>query len=403
MSKIAPLTGIRVLDLTAFVSGTTCTEQLAWLGAEVLKIERPEKGEQARYSIAEPGVDTTDFCLLNMNKRSLTCNMKSPEGLELIKKLVAKSDVLVENMSPGAIDRLGLGYEVCRELNPSLIYVQIKGFDMNGPYKDYPAFNSIAVAMGGMGARIGEKGGLPLITGPADPASGHMAASAILAALLLREKTGEGERIQVSMQEAVMALCSMDYFAYNRTGKAPSRCGNEMGTNKVAPHYVYKCAPGGPNDYVQIYCSRHPGSHQFEDLCKVIGREDLITDERMKTPFTRYDNREYLNAAIEEWTSKRTKMEVTDILCKAGVPCGAVLDCEDLANDEYMLKSGAIIEYEHPVKGVLRQPGYVPKMSGFKPDYKTSPALGEGNKEVYGGLLGLSDEELEELREKKVI
>lgn len=403
MNTISPLGGIKVLDFTAFVSGTTCTEQLAWMGAEVFKVERPVLGEMSRYSILEPGVDTVDFALLNMNKRSITCNLKSPEGIAVIKELIKRCDVLVENMNPGAIDRLGIGYEVCRELNPRLIFTQIKGFDMNGPYRDYPCFNNIAVATGGMGARVGTIGGEPLIIGPADPATGMMAASAILAALLQREKTGLGQHIQIAMQEVVMALTSMDFFAYNDRGVPPERCGNEMGTNKVAPHNVYRCSPGGKNDYVTIYCSRHPGSKQFEFLCKAIGREDLLSDPRMADPYTRYANQDYLDPQIEAWTLQRTKQEVMDILSKAGVPCGAVLDVADLSNDEYLRSTGAIIPCEHPKKGTLYQPGFVPKMSDFKPNYGVSPALGEGNDDIYGKLLGMSDEERKALAEKKII
>lgn len=398
MGKVGPLSGIKVLDFTAFVSGTTCTEQLGWMGADVYKVERPA----ADGVVSDGAFLDFDYAMLNHNKKSITCNVKTPEGLELMKKMVAKCDVLVENMNPGAIERMGLSYEVCSEINPRIVFCQIKGFGPDGPYTHYPAFNSIAVAMGGMGAGIGLKGGEPIIVGPADPASGFTAAYGILAALMQRERTGKGQKVYISMQEVIMALSGMTFMSLASTGHAPIRAGNDMAGNMAAPHNIYRCKPGGENDYVQIYCSRHPGSKQFDTLCKVIGREDLITDPRAATPLDRYNNREFLDKIIEEWTMQYTKQEVMEKVAGANVPCGAVLDVEDLANDEYLKKSGAIFEFEHRGKTVA-QPGFTPRLSDYTPDYTPAPTLGNANEEVYKDMLGVSDEDFKAMMEKHAI
>ena len=398
MSKVGPLSGIKVLDFTFFVSGTTCSEQLAWMGADVYKVERPA----AAGVVGDGAFADLDYVMLNMNKKSFTCNFKTPEGFDLMKRLVKECDVLVENMHPGAIENMGLSYEFCKELNPRMVFCQIKGFGPDGPYTNYPAFNSIAVAMGGMGATTGLKGGEPLIVGPADAASGIFGAYGILAALMQREKTGEGQKVYISMQESIMALNSLNFLYLAANGKSPERAGNDMGGHMAAPHNVYQCKPGGMNDYVQIYCSRHPGSKQFETLCKVIEREDLLTDSRAATPYDRYVNREYIDGVIREWTMKYTKFEVMEKIAGANVPCGAVMDVADNANDEYLKSSGAIVEIQHGGKTIAQQ-GFVPRMSGFKPDYQMAPKLGDANKEVCKDILGLSDEEIKELEEKKVI
>ncbi|MBT9775506.1 hypothetical protein GPL15_03150 [Clostridium sp. MCC353] len=405
MAGVGPLTGYKVLDLTQFESGTVCTETLAWLGAEVLKVERPVRGELGRYSVAEPDKDSVGFVVMNMNKRSITCNLKSPEGIALIKKLLKEVDVLVENMGPGSIDKLGLSYEDCKAINDKIIYAQIKGFGMDGPYAEYPAFNPIATATGCMVAVTGQPGEEPVQSGisVADSGSGYMCALSIIAALLQREKQGVGQRIEVAMQEVMIGFSRSNWEPYYRQGKPPKRVGNGMPLEDVAPAGMYPCKPFGPNDYVHIYCSRHPGSKQFDNLCKVIGREDLLEDERMATPTSRYQHRDILNPIISEWTGQHTKQEAMDIMCKADIPCGAVLDCDDITKDPYYRRRGVMLEVEHPERGNLIIPGFAPRMSENHVEYKVSPALGEANEEVYKDLLGVSAEELAELKAKKVI
>ena len=399
-----PLTGYKVLDLTQFESGTVCTETLAWLGAEIWKVERPVTGELGRYSVAKPGVDTYGFLIVNMNKKSITCNMKNPEGLALIYDLLKKVDVIVENMGPGSIERLGLGYEECKKHNPKIIFASIKGFALDSPYRDYPAFDPIATHTGGLVAATGLpdqpiKAGVSV----ADSGTGITCAMSIVAALLQREREGVGQRIDVAMQDFIIGLSRASWEPYYNTGKPPRRVGNGMPLEDVGPSDTYPCKPFGPNDYVHIYCSRAPGSKHFASLCKAIGREDLLDDPRYATPRSRFDNRDTLDPIIAEWTGRHTKQEAMDILAKADVPAGALLDVSDITNDPDYQRRGMIVEIEHPVLGKVKVPGFAPRMSENHIDYQPSPALGGSNREIYGGVLGLSDEKLAELKEHKAI
>ncbi len=399
-----PLTGVKVLDFTQFESGTVCTETLAWLGAEVWKVERPVLGELGRHSVEKPDKDTVGFLIMNMNKESITCNLKSPEGIKLIKRLVEKVDVMVENMGPGSMDRLGLSYEECKKINPKIIYASIKGFALDGPYADYPAFDPIATHTGGLVAATGLPD-MPIKAGVsvADSGSGITCAMGIIAALYQRNTQGIGQRVDVAMQDFIIGLSRSGWEPYYDTGKPPVRVGNGMPLEPVAPSNTYPCKPFGINDYVHIYCSRHPGSKQFDNLCKVMGREDLLADERFKTPRSRYVYREELDAIISEWTSKHTKQEAMDILAKQDIPAGALLDVGDITNDPQYLERGMIVEVEHKDYGKLKLPGFAPRLSENHIEYRVSPDLGSGNKKVYQDVLGLTDKEIDELKNAKAI
>ena len=400
-----PLTGVKVIDLTQFESGTVCTESLAWMGAEIWKVERPESGELGRYSVAKPGIDTYGFLILNMNKKSITCNLKSPEGIGLIKKLLEKADVIVENMGPGSMERLGLSYEDCKAVNNKIIYASIKGFALDSPYADYPAFDPVAVHTGGLVAVTGLPDA-PLKPGAsiADSGSGLTCAMAICAALYQRNTQGVGQRIDVAMQDFIIGLGRTGWEPYyNSGGVPPKRVGNGMPLEDVAPAGTYRCKPGGINDFVHVYCSRAPGSKDFVRLCKIIGREDLVDDARMQTPQSRYKHSEELDTIITEWTMRHTKFEAMDILAKAGIPAGALLDISDFANDPKYIEQGIIVEVEHKDLGRVKVPGFAPKMSENNIDYRVSPGLGENNEEVYGEVLGIGSAELARLKELKVI
>jgi formyl-CoA transferase len=375
------------------------------MGAEIWKVERPGKGELGRFSVAEPDVDSVGFIILNMNKKSITCNLKTKEGMELIHKLVKEADVLVENMGPGSIDKLGLGYEDCKKINEKIVFAQIKGFGLDGPYKDYPAFNPIAAAVGGMPAVTGQPGEMPVQSGInlADSGGGYMCAMSVIAALLQRERQGMGQRIEVAMQDVVIAFGRSNWEPYYREGKPPKRVGNGMPLEDVAPAGMYPCSPFGPNDYVHIYCSRHPGSRQFINLCEVIGRKDILEDPRFETPRSRYQHKDILDPIIAEWTGKHTKFEAMDILCKSDVPAGAVFDCDDITNDEYLRERGVMVEIEHKDRGKLIVPGFAPRMSENKVSYEISPSLGNANEEVYQKIIGLTEAEFEALKVKGVI
>ncbi|MCQ2406826.1 MAG: CoA transferase, partial [Oscillospiraceae bacterium] len=262
-----PLSGVKILDLTQFESGTVCTESLAWMGAEVWKVERPEKGELGRYSAVKPGVDTYGFLIMNMNKKSITCNLKSPEGIELIKKLLPKVDVIVENMGPGSIERLGLGYEDCKAINPTIVWGSIKGFSRLSPFAEYPAFDPVATHTGGCVSATGLPD-MPIKSGVsvADSGSGMALALAITAALYQVKTQGIGQKVEVAMQDFIIGLGRSGWEPYYNTGKPPRRVGNGMPLEDVAPANTYPCKGGGPNDFVHITCSRAPGTKHFANL-----------------------------------------------------------------------------------------------------------------------------------------
>ncbi|NLO49464.1 MAG: hypothetical protein GX111_14325 [Clostridiales bacterium] len=399
-----PFTGIRVLDFTQFESGTACTETLAWLGAEVWKVERPITGELGRHSVANPDKDSVGFVIMNMNKKSITCNLKSAEGAAIMKRLVEKVDIVVENMGPGSIERLGLGYEDCKKINNKIIYASIKGFALESPYANYPAFDPIATHTGGLVAATGLpdqpiKAGVSV----ADSGSGIICAMSIAAALFQRETQGVGQRIDVAMQDFIIGLSRAGWEPLYETGKPPRRVGNGMPLEDVGPSNTYPCKPFGTNDYVHIYCSRHPGSKQFDNLCRLIGREDLLSDERFATPRSRFEFRHILDPIISDWTSKHTKHEAMDILANNDIPAGALLDTADITNDPQYLERGMIVEVEHKELGKLKLPGFAPRLSENHVEYKVSPGLGENNDEVYRGILGLTQEEMQKLKNDKVI
>lgn len=401
----AALSGVRVVDLTQFEAGTSCTETLAWLGADVIKVEEPKRGDQGRMASSErPGVDSYYFMLLNANKRSVTCNLKHPRGRELLCRLIEQSDVFIENFAPGVIERLGFGYDQVREVNPRMIYAQIKGFSSGSPYQNYLAFDMIAQAVGGAMSTTGEPDGRPLKPGPTigDTGTGLHTAIGILAALYQRQFTGCGQRIEVAMQEAVINFCRIAYSSQLMTGKAAPRVGNRgvMGTN--APSEAYPCKGGGPNDYCYIYTTR-AGNHHWERLLHVMGRDDLIGDPRFADNKDRWANRDAVDEVIKPWVAERSKREVMETLGNAGIPAGAVFSTDELINDPYLRERGMFATVDHPVRGEVTMPGWPVKMSASHVPIAAAPLLGQDNRRVYGELLGVSAEQLEALHAEEVI
>jgi formyl-CoA transferase len=399
------LAGVKVIDLTQFEAGTSCTETLAWLGADVIKVEEPTQGDQGRRaSTDKPGVDSYYFMLLNANKRSVTLNLKEERGKELMRKLIAEGDVMVENFAPGVIERLGFGYEEARKINPRIIYAQVKGFAPDGPYGKFLSFDMIAQSVGGSLSTTGEKGGRPLKPGPTigDTGTGLHTAIGILAALYQRQFTGKGQRIEVAMQEAVINFGRIAYGALGLWNRVPDRNGNQSVLGTSAPSEVFPCKGGGQNDYCYIYCTR-AGSHHWERLLNAIGREDLLDDPRFKTPRDRWEHRDEVDAVIAEWTRTRDKREVMETLGHAGVPAGAVFDIMELRDDPFLRERGMFVTVDHPVRGEFTMPGWPVKMSDSHVPVVTSPLLGQHNEEVFGELLGLAPDQVAELREEKVI
>ena len=400
------LEGIIVVDFTQFESGTVCTQTLAWLGATVIKVERPKIGEQGRGSSADkPGEDSYGFILLNCNKKSITLDVKHPEGKRIAYRLIEKADVFVENFSPGVIERLGFGYDAVRARNPRIIYAQIKGFGSDGPYAHFPAFDAIGQATGGTLSITGEPDGPPLHAGTniADSGAGYHCAIGILAALYQRTVTGEGQRVEVAMQDVMINFNRSAWARQLMTGEEAPRVGNEMPMAPVAPCNVYPCKPGGKNDYVFIYTSRWPGSPQWRKLLEVIGRTDLADDPRFATPESRYEHRHEIDEIISAWTRQHTKREAMELLGSAGVPAGAVFSTLDLTHDEYLRKRGTIVTIRHPVRGELTFPGNSIRLSASSVPIGPAPLLGQHNEEIYRGMLGLGDRELEALRREGVI
>lgn len=405
MSRAA-LDGVVVLDLTQFEAGTVCTQTLAWLGATVIKLERPLVGEQGRGSSADrPGADSWGFLLVNNNKQSVTVDLKHPEGKVLVRRLIEKADVFIENFAPGVIEKLGFAYEAVSRINPRIIYAQIKGFGTDGPYAAFPAFDAIGQAVGGAVSITGEADGPPMHAGTnlADSGSGYHCAIAILAALYQRTATGVGQRVEVAMQDVVINFSRSAWARQLMTGAAAPRVGNNMPMAPVAPCGVYPCKPGGPNDYVFIYTSRWPGSRQWDHLLGVIGRSDLSGDPRFATPESRYEHRSEVDALISAWTRERTKEEAMAALGSAGVPAGAVFSTLDLSSDPYLRQRGTMVEIEHPVRGKFVLPGNSIRLSASAVPIRPAPLLGQHTEAVYKGLLGLSDAELERLRRANVI
>jgi formyl-CoA transferase len=395
------LAGVRLLDLTQYEAGTSCTEMLAWLGADVIKVEEPHRGEQGRWRLTEkPGTDSYYFMLLNANKRSITLNLKSERGREIFLELIKRVDILSENYSLGTLENLGLGYDLLRQINPRLIYVTIKGFGTYGPYSKYKSFDMIAQAAGGAMALTGFPGSPPLKPGPTigDTGTGIHAACGVLAAYIQRERTGKGQKVEVAMQEAVLNYVRVPMMTTYLTHEPAKRVGNRIGAGPVGD--IFRCAPGGPNDYVYLYCS---SDEMWRAMFNVIGRPEVADDPRFKDRKGQRQNVEALTAIIEEWTTKRGKREVMKLMGEAGVPCGAVLDSVELLNDPHLRERGMIATVKHPMRGEFTMPACPVKLEDSPVEVTAAPLLGQHNRDVYGELLGLKDGELDQLKAQGVI
>jgi formyl-CoA transferase len=399
MAMSKALDQMLVLDLTQFEAGPSCTELLAFLGADVIKIEHPEWGDMGRALAADrPGEDGYYFMLLNANKKSITLNLKSARGREMFLKMVAQADVVVENFSPGVMERLNLGYDVLKEVNPMIIYATIKGFGSYGPYSQYKSFDMIAQATGGAFSVTGTADGPPLKPGPTlgDTGTGIHTAAGIMAAYIDRMTHGHGQKVEVSMQDAVVNYCRVKIRESYVTGEAATRMGNR--TPQTSPANVFPCKPGGPNDYVYVFVMPTTQS-MWDNLLKSMGREELLEDERFADITQLYLYNDEIEAMVTEWTKQRTKYEVMDILGKAGVPCGACLDTLEVLNDPHLRRRGMVVDVEHPKAGKFAMPACPVQLSESPVDVVPSPLLGQHNTDVYKRLLGLTETDLQTLHE----
>jgi formyl-CoA transferase len=379
---MSALSGIRVVDITNNQAGPSCGQMLAWFGADVVKVEETGGGDIARRNKRDrPDADSLFFLSFNANKKSLTLNLKTPQGKEVFRRLLATADVLLENFGPGALDRLGFGYAALRTEYPRLVYASIKGFGSYGPHADYKSYEPIAQAMGGAMSVTGFPDGPPTYTWAAigDSGTGMHCVIGILAALMQRHTTGEGQHVEVSMQDAVVNLIRVALRDHQRFGKPLQRAGNQL---NAVPATTYRCAPGGPNDYVMLLAQQQ----MWHALLKAIGREDLIGDARYETAEARAKHVNEVNAVIEAWTSKRNKYEVTKILAAAGVPCGAVQDTGEVLNDPHLHAREMIVEVPHPVRGSYLTAGNPVKLSASPTKIESAPLLGQHNHEVLTSL-----------------
>jgi formyl-CoA transferase len=407
MNGVAPncLDGIRVLDLSQFEAGPSCTEALAWLGAEVVKIENPKGGEPGRGlgSGPWPGSDAYYFMVYNANKKSATIDLKSPRGLALVKEMACKADVFVENFAPGAIERLGLGWEVLHALNPRLVYAQVKGFGQGSPHERNLAFDMIAQACGGAMAITGERDGPPCKPGPTlgDTGTGMLLAIGILGALFQRQATGGGRRVQIAMQDAQLQYTRGAFVQHARSGQPALRNGAKPLAGGMAPSGIYPCKPGGPNDYVYLFTS-HANPEHWRRLLGVIGHAALIDDPRFATREARAEHEAEIDAMIAAWTRQHGKHEAMRLVGAAGVPAGAVLDTGDLLAEPSFVERGIIQTMQHPA-GEFRMPAFPVRFDGAPPPVARSPLLGEHTQEVLGDWLGMSQRDVAALRDDGIV
>ena len=408
---MSALEGIRVLDMTHVQSGPSATQILAWLGADVVKLEAPN-GDITRQQLRDlPGVDSLYFTMLNCNKRSITLNMKSDEGKQLFIEMVKKSDVLVENFGPGAVDRMGFTWDRLQELNPRLVYASIKGFG-EGPYTHYKAYEVVAQAMGGSMSTTGFEDGPPLATGAqiGDSGTGMHAVAGILAALVQRGSTGRGQRVTVAMQHAVLNLCRVKLRDQQRLAHGPlSEYPNEQFTDEVPrsgnasgggqPGWAVKCAPGGPNDYIYVIV-QPPG---WAPVAKLIGRPELADDPEWATPAARLPKLDKMFQLIEEWSSRQSKWDALAELNALNVPCGPILSTKELIEDASLADNNMVVTVDHPERGAFKTVGCPIKLSDSPVKVETSPLLGQHNEDVYVHELGVDPQRLAELKTNGVI
>jgi crotonobetainyl-CoA:carnitine CoA-transferase CaiB-like acyl-CoA transferase len=405
-NAVAPncLAGVRVLDLSQFEAGPTCTEVLAQLGAEVVKVENPMGGEPGRIlgTGPKPGADAYYFMIYNANKKSVTVNLKSERGLTLVKDMAKRADVFIENMAPGTIEKLGLGYEVLSAINPRLIYAQVKGFGEGSPYEHNLAFDMIAQACGGNMAITGEAGRMPIRPGPTlgDTGTGMLMAISILASLYQRVTTGKGRRLQVAMQDAQLNYTRGAFVNYARTGQPQPRGGAGFGP-PVPPNGIFPCNPGGPNDWCYVFCGHNNPEH-WRRLSQAIGRPELADNPEYLDRDKRLARAAEVNAMITAWTRQHTKHEVMRIIGGAGVPAGAVLDTADLLAEPTFESRGIIQTQRHP-NGELRMPTFPVRFDGKPPEITPAPLLGQHTEEVFGEWLGMNASDIDGLKQDGVV
>ncbi len=407
------LEGIRILDMTHVQSGPTCTQLLAWFGADVIKVERPGVGDATRGQLRDiPDVDSLYFTMLNHNKRSITLNTKTDKGREIVEGLLKACDVMVENCAPGALDRMGFSWERIQEINPKLVYASIKGFGP-GPYEDCKVYENVAQCTGGSASTTGFNDGPPLVTGAqiGDSGTGLHLALGIVTALFHREKSGKGQRVHAAMQDGVLNLCRVKLRDQQRLahgplneysqagqgipfGKATPRAGNDSGGGQ--PGWILKCKgwENDPDAYVYFITQ----AAVWGSVCDVIGKPEWKEDPEYATPPARLDKIKPIFDRIEEWTKTKDKFEVMEICNPLNIPCGPILSMKEIAEEPSLRETGTIVEVDHPERGKYLTVGNPIKLSDSPSEVERSPLLGEHTDEILSEVLGMSEDEIAEAK-----
>jgi formyl-CoA transferase len=408
------LKGIKVLDMTHVQSGPTCTQLLAWFGADVVKVERPGVGDATRAQLRDiPDADSLYFTMLNSNKRSITLNPKIPEGAKIFTKLIQECDVMVENFAPGALDRMGFSWEKIQEINPRMIYASVKGFGP-GKYEECKVYENVAQCAGGSASTTGMLGDIPMVTGAqiGDSGTGLHLALGIVTALFHREKSGKGQRVSAAMQDGVLNLCRVklrdqqrlahgplkEYSQFGENipfGDSTPRAGNDSGGGQ--PGKILKCKgwETDPNAYTYFITQ----AAVWEKVCDVIGKPEWKEDENYATPNARLPRLNEIFSTIEQWTMTKTKFEVMDICNPLDIPVGPILSLKEIAEDEGLRQTGTIVEVDHPVRGKYLTVGNPIKLSDSPAVVKRSPLLGEHTDEILKEFCNYNDDEIKAVKE----
>ena len=408
------LKGVKVLDMTHVQSGPTCTQLLAWFGADVVKVERPGVGDATRGQLRDvPEADSLYFTMLNSNKRSITLNPKKPEGAKIFTQLIKECDVMVENFAPGALDRMGFSWEKIQEINPRMIYASVKGFGP-GKYEECKVYENVAQCAGGSASTTGMLGEVPMVTGAqiGDSGTGLHLALGIVTALFHREKSGKGQRVSAAMQDGVLNLCRVKLRDQQRLEKGPlkeysqfgenipfgdatPRAGNDSGGGQ--PGRILKCKgwEKDPNAYTYFITQ----AAVWEKVCDVIGKPEWKEDENYSTPAARLPKLNEIFDTIEEWTKTKTKFEVMDICNPLDIPVGPILSLKEISEDQGLRDTGTVVEVDHPVRGKYLTVGNPIKLSDSPAVVKRSPLLGEHTEEILREFCNMTDEEISAVKE----
>ena len=408
------LKGVKVLDMTHVQSGPTCTQLLAWFGADVVKVERPGVGDATRGQLRDvPEADSLYFTMLNSNKRSITLNPKKPEGAKIFTQLIQECDVMVENFAPGALDRMGFSWEKIQEINPRMIYASVKGFGP-GKYEECKVYENVAQCAGGSASTTGALGDVPMVTGAqiGDSGTGLHLALGIVTALFHREKSGKGQRVSAAMQDGVLNLCRVKLRDQQRLEKGPlkeysqfgenipfgdatPRAGNDSGGGQ--PGRILKCKgwEEDPNAYTYFITQ----AAVWEKVCDVIGKPEWKDDENYSTPVARLPKLNDIFDTIEAWTKTKTKFEVMDICNPLDIPVGPILSLKEISEDQGLRDTGTVVEVDHPVRGKYLTVGNPIKLSDSPAVVKRSPLLGEHTEEILKEFCNMTDEEISAVKE----